>query len=272
MSDAYDPQATEEEASSKSQHMTFKDIRVLGVVILVTALILYPVYQMGRKKSEKAQCVNNLKAMGDAIALYANDHDDGLPVLFREENGVPAVNKRGLPYTWVSDISKYMNKRASFRCPSADEKEVVYVEDPTDSKLKIPCTYGMYAAYSGYKTFNIDLPERTVLLAETSNQGAMTSFDPLPFKDKDGKPIPDGFVIGWSDSNLQGGPASKSPTRLAFRDSANGDFSKAAGRHDEGIHALVASGARFIMQPKHVPIRIREGLPSDFWAVPARRR
>ena len=133
--EAYDPQATEEEASARSQYFSWKDIRVLGAFLVILSACLYPVYQYGKKKSEKAQCVNNFKAMFDAVGLYMRDHDEGLPPAYRtDERGMPLLGTTDLPYTWASDVSEYMSKRASFMCPSATQAEVSHVENPLNGK------------------------------------------------------------------------------------------------------------------------------------------
>jgi len=273
MNDAYDPNATEDEAAGRSQYMSLKDLRVIGIILVVLGALLYPVYRIGVRNRDKALCVQNMKAIYEAMFLYAENHDDGLPPLMRANpDGTPILGESGLPYTWVSDIAPFMSKRASFVCPSADPSEYVWNEDQASIHSKIPSTYGFYAAYSGIKASNIENRDQVILISETSNHGSMTSYDPLPFKDATGKDAPDGFAIGWSDNNLQGTSQSKTITRLAFRDSATGDTSKAYGRHDAGIHAVTASGQRLILKPAEAQIVHRDKLPAGFWLGPALRR
>ncbi|RYG40452.1 hypothetical protein EON79_22580 [bacterium] len=274
MSDLYDPQATEAEASAKSQYLGKKDLYVLGGVVLVLALLLTPIYMMGKKNSEKARCVQNFKSMFDAVNLYAKDHDDGLPPVYVVgDGGLPATNSKDEPYTWISDTAAYMTTRASFKCPAATPGEGVLVQSPTGG-APIESTYGMYMPYGGVKTFNVERADTTVLIAETSNQGANDTFDPLPFKH-------DGVVIGWDDNNYQSTEQSATITRLAFKGSASGDPDKALGRHDgrdergpyTGVHALTASGELISIRPKDSKISQRaDKLPGGLWNVPALRK
>jgi len=265
---AYDPQATEEEAASRSQYFSWKDIRVLGALVVIFGLCLYPVYTYGKKKSEKAQCVNNFKAMFDAVGLYMRDHDEGLPPAYRTDNqNLPALGATGLPYTWASDVSVYMSKRASFNCPSAKPGEIASVEDPSDGKNKIQTSYGFYYAYNAVKSFNIESPSSTILISETSNRGSETSYNPLPY----GNNLDDGFIIGWSNSNIIGDANAQSVTRLAFRNTSTGNFKDGSGRHDEGIHALTGDGSRIILKSPEAGVRIQDGLPTGYWKVPARQ-
>lgn len=273
MNDAYDPQATEEEASSKSQYLNFKDIKVLGIVMIALILLLIPIYNMGKANSEKARCVQNFKSMFDAINLYAKDHDDGLPPLYVVgAEGFPQVDAQDHPYAWISDTAGYMSKRASFQCPAAKPGEEVVVQSPTGG-TGLPSTYGMYAPYGGVKTFNIEGADKTVLLSETSNDGSNDTFDPRSFKN-------DGVAIAWDDDNFQSTFSSTHVTRLAFKGSGKGDFTNATGRHDgrdqdgpyTGVHALTAAGELVILRPANAKIQKRpDKLPGGLWNVPSLR-
>ncbi|CAN5655664.1 hypothetical protein BH11ARM2_BH11ARM2_30110 [soil metagenome] len=274
MNDAFDPQATEDEASSKSQYLNLKDVRTLGIVMVVLVILLIPIYNMGRRNSEKARCTQNFKSMFDAINLYAKDHDDGLPPLYViGEGGVPMVDGKGHPYTWVSDAAAYMNQRANFECPSAQPGEAVVVQSPTGGP-PIVSTYGMYTPYGGVKTFNIDSVDTTVLLSETSNEKANDTFDPKSFRN-------DGIAIGWDDDNFQSTLSSATVTRLAFHGSGSGNFKDAIGRHDgrdeagpyTGVHALTASGELIVLRPSNAKIQKRpDKLPGGLWNVPSLRK
>ena len=270
----YDPNAPEGESSAGNQYLSWKDIRILIIVVVLLIICLLPIYNMGVKNSEKARCTQNMKAIYEAMGLYTKDHDDGLPPLYRaNDQFVPSLGPdTGRAYTWASDIQGYMGPRANFVCPSAKPEEVVQVEDPKSDKQTVPMSYGMYAPYGGMKLYNIESPEQTILIAETSNEGAQTSYDPVRFTDGD-KRIPDGFVIGWDDSNFEGSSESKFVTRLAFRNTSNGSFTdQAESRHDAGLHALTASGQRIILKPKDAIIKQRDKLPGGMWAVPPARR
>jgi hypothetical protein len=261
----YDPLATEDEAAARSSYLSFKDFRLIGLAIVVLIALLTPIYMMGKRMSEKAQCVNNFKAMFDAIGLYARDYDDGYPPLYRaDDQGLPSAGPKGMAYTWVSDIKPYMNTRATFRCPSAEESEVVYVEDPNDSSARVAVTYGMYAPYGAAKSFTVPNPDTTILIAETSNLGSAASYDPHPISGTG-----DGFFIAWSNGN--GGPNSSTNavTRLAFRGTADGDFRDKAGRHDAESHALTATGRLLRLESVAGRVIRQDDVPGGYWAVPA---
>jgi hypothetical protein len=183
-------------------------------------------------------------------------------------NDTPGLGSTGRPYTWASDVSEMMSPRASFKCPTATDAEVTWIEGRERS---IPLTYGMYAPYGGYLRNIVPNPDQTVLIAETTNFGALQTYDPVPFKTLEGDVVPfDGFVIGWDHSNREPSEHSKMVTRLAFPNTKDGAFTKdGPARHDGGIHALSASGAMLpLLKPSSARIAIRKGLPGGLWEAP----
>src|SRR5579862_8071 len=131
--DIYDPSAPEGVVSDRGQYMTAKQIRSLLIIFVVIFMALIPVYQIFKTNTDKAACTRNMKAIYDAMSLYAEQHDGRYPPIDRSvEAGslVPSLGDSGHVYTWASDVAPYMNTRASFRCPSARDDEIVWTEDP----------------------------------------------------------------------------------------------------------------------------------------------
>jgi len=278
MSDhAFDPQAPEGDASVANIYFSKKDIRVLGIGLVVLGIVLYPFYQYGVRQSEKARCSANMKAMMDAMNLYAEAKEDRFPPLYRTgNNGQPGLGNTGKPYTWADDVQPLMNPRYSFQCPSTKPDEFVHNEDPNSSKGELKSSYGMYAPYSAYSRSLIANPDQTAIIAETSNQGAQGSYDPIPLKDDQGNPVPDGMVIGWDNSNDEPNAATRFVTRLSYGDSASGKFSKdGPSRHDNGIHILTVTGERLTLPPSAARVEHRTANTADIqglWATPVVRR
>ncbi len=48
-------------------------------IIAILAAILFPVFAQAREKARQAACMNNLRQIGTAFALYTQDYDDLLP-------------------------------------------------------------------------------------------------------------------------------------------------------------------------------------------------
>lgn len=244
-STSYDPNAPEGASSPGAQYMSRKDLKWLLISAVAVLIGMIPVYLYMRDKAYKATCVKNIAAIMEAMNIYAANHDDRLPPLYNMgENGEPYVNERGLPYTWVSDIKPFMSTRASFVCPSASVDEYAYSMDPNTGD-PIPSTYGFYAPYATAVLSNIDDPNNVVLIAETSNHGSETSYNPVPFASTKN----DGFVIGWNNSNFEADKETNLITRLAFRGTASGNLDKGYGRHGV-VHAITASRQKKYLKPK----------------------
>jgi hypothetical protein len=282
VSDAYDPNAVEGDVTRGSQYMTKKDLRNIIAVVVVVLLALIPVYKYMERNSEKTLCVQNMRAISAALGQYAAENDDKFPAIYAMgSEAEPLLDPKGTPFAWTSVLSQYVNKRASFLCPSATAEEAATVatmrKELPEQKLKAHpgntelVTYGMYAAYSTFLISQVENPNVVIAIAETSNMGARGSFDPLPFKNEAGQVIPfDAFAMGWDNSNKVPDSSTKSITRLAFYDVKNGEFkSDGPMRHDSGIHALTAGGALVLLKPDSALFSQRVGVGGGKWAVPA---
>ncbi len=248
MSERYDPQAVDD-TPGRSEYFSRKDAKWFVLLFVIAAAAGYPLFQWGNDQKNKALCSNNIKALGDALNLYAEQNDDRYPPLFEaDSSGAPDTSGGKIPVTWASVVRSYHNGRTDLRCPAADEDEHALTQwrgGPT------PITYGLYAAHSTVTRTNIGSPDETILLAETSNLGSKGSFDPLPYKDASGNRLSDAFVIGWDNSNEAPNAQTKAVTRLAFRETGNGAFGeKSYSRHSPRIHAITVSGRRVLLSPQ----------------------
>lgn len=121
------------------QKKAFTLIELLVVIAVIAVLmgILMPALQKARAQGQGAVCLNNLKQMGLAIHLYADDYDRKIP---RAED-----NRNGKFLVWPTLLMKYMGGRdaesaeewtdiKSYRCPSYPDKRqmVTYVANGWD--------------------------------------------------------------------------------------------------------------------------------------------
>ncbi|CAN5367579.1 hypothetical protein BH11ARM1_BH11ARM1_00360 [soil metagenome] len=284
MSDAYDPGAPEGETSAGAQYLNKRDVRTIAAILVVVGLCMIPIYKNLEKSGQKAVCKTNLQAIASAINQYAEQNDGRFPPAHATDASgtAPLVDAKGNRLiTWATEISTYMKVRASFNCPAAapEESVLIYSQRPIDNnnvsdrsrKLgEELSSYGMYSAYSGYPVQQVADPNQTLLITETANMGSRDTFDPLPFKDGDGKVIPyDGFAIGWDNSNEIPNSKTKSVSRLAFYGSQKGDFLKdSESRHGDFIHALTATGSLINIDPASALVQQRASIVGH-WAVPA---
>ena len=58
---------------------TLIELLVVIAVIAILAAILFPVFAQAREKARQAACLSNIKQIGIAVHLYAQDYDETLP-------------------------------------------------------------------------------------------------------------------------------------------------------------------------------------------------
>ncbi len=274
--EAFDPDDTSDAPRASNAYVSWKDFRVIGLVLLGLGAILYPVYQGMVRKSLEYRSKNNLNAIYKAMQQYMGENDDHYPPAYATSEGSTAPYlQNGKPFVWANlpTIDGGLNPRVSFRCPAADASEVTHTQGGKSAEL----TYGMYAPLSGLGAGDVESPQNTILIGETSANGALNSFDPTPFLDSAGKPVAnDGFLIGFEDSNDAFTGKASAVTRLAYRDTKDGKFDKTnPSRHDGGINFVFADGHmdKFSSEISLLKAISRDGRPTDYgapWSVPSR--
>jgi prepilin-type N-terminal cleavage/methylation domain-containing protein len=60
---------------------TLIELLVVIAIIAILAAILFPVFAQAREKARQATCTSNMKNIGTAWAMYAQDYDEtGCPM------------------------------------------------------------------------------------------------------------------------------------------------------------------------------------------------
>ncbi len=166
----------------KRRGFTLIELLVVIAIIAILASILFPVFSRARAKARQAKCMANLKQLGLAFQMYAQDYDELLPSwcfgAFDDNDNGPAEGA----YTWDTVLMPYMRNKQILHCPNSPYGKMHnegshgnllirsyamprYVGDP----------YGLNRpGVAGFQTCPIDAPPKpaeTVLLQEKGQRG-----------------------------------------------------------------------------------------------------
>jgi prepilin-type N-terminal cleavage/methylation domain-containing protein len=99
----------------KARAFTLVELLVVIGIIAILISILLPVLSKAREQSNKTKCLSNLRALGQAMYLYAANHKDRLP------NCNPpgaAVSSVGADRALMGLANNYVRSPGAFFCPS----------------------------------------------------------------------------------------------------------------------------------------------------------
>jgi prepilin-type N-terminal cleavage/methylation domain-containing protein/prepilin-type processing-associated H-X9-DG protein len=100
---------------ASSRAFTLIELLVVIAIIALIAAILFPVFAQVREKSRQASCASNLKQLGLALAMYAQDHDETLPA----ETSAPPINGgNSTAVTYDRQLAPYVRNDQVYACPS----------------------------------------------------------------------------------------------------------------------------------------------------------
>ena len=58
---------------------TLIELLIVLAIVAILAAILMPTFLSAREQARKATCVSNMRQLGMALIIYAQDNDDRLP-------------------------------------------------------------------------------------------------------------------------------------------------------------------------------------------------
>ncbi len=93
--------------SPPGRGFTLIELLVVVAIIAILAAMLLPALKAAKDKAKAAQCINNLKQIGLAAVMYADDNQ-----------GLIILGYNCAPWNYFFQTAGYLTPRAAYLCPS----------------------------------------------------------------------------------------------------------------------------------------------------------
>jgi prepilin-type N-terminal cleavage/methylation domain-containing protein/prepilin-type processing-associated H-X9-DG protein len=102
-------------ARARKPAFTLIELLVAIAVIAIIAAILFPVLAQARERARMSACLSNMRQIGHALMMYAQDYDETFPY---ERFHCPGAAEGSHCYVWKNAIRPYLKSVDVFACPS----------------------------------------------------------------------------------------------------------------------------------------------------------
>ena len=98
---------------------TLIELLVVIAIIAILAAILFPVFSRARENARRASCLSNVKQLGLAFTMYAQDYDEKMVAGFQMRGTDYNLDANGNPNCyWYTNLQPYIKSKDILRCPS----------------------------------------------------------------------------------------------------------------------------------------------------------
>ena len=142
---------------------TLIELLVVIAIILILAAILFPVFGRVLDRARAAACLSNLKQIGIAVRMYADDYDGVAPITRGMVGSATEYQD-----SWAVRVTPYIKNTQIFQCPGYRWVMQSYQQSwwigPSKYGLNLNCArnYNDYWGSPGYAPKNLD-PKKNIV-------------------------------------------------------------------------------------------------------------
>ncbi|MEA3399768.1 MAG: DUF1559 domain-containing protein [Armatimonadota bacterium] len=136
---------------------TLIELLVVIAIIAILAAILFPVFARAREKAKQSSCLSNVKQLGLACVMYAQDYDDHLPC-------VQMRYGHSTDY-WFEVVQPYIKNTDILRCPSAPQQYPGYGWNYPHAGYRLDLNHQVNRS-------QIEFPAEMMLFGDSDPEGA----------------------------------------------------------------------------------------------------
>lgn len=144
---------------------TLIELLVVIAIISILAAILFPVFAQAREKARQTSCLSNLKQLGLATMMYAQDMDEALPLVSFGDFTSATTDE----VSWTRSLQAYIKNKQLLHCPSdssdrwnnTDTANFYITSYAFNAWLKADNPYSTYAALAS--------PSKVIALSESGD-------------------------------------------------------------------------------------------------------
>jgi prepilin-type N-terminal cleavage/methylation domain-containing protein/prepilin-type processing-associated H-X9-DG protein len=144
----------------KNRGFTLIELLVVIAIIAILAAILFPVFAKAREKARQTSCLSNLKQLGVATLMYAQDYDEKwMPNAPWRSDAAPGWTTHSAAGAPQAKLAPYIKNLQIFACPSRSDGKCSTSATPMLGALAYPPEFsGKQVNYGPNRIGNLGLP------------------------------------------------------------------------------------------------------------------